>query len=219
MIKALTIKELRESVGLAALAALGMVWALAGLMGVQPLRFVMRDVFSDQTIAFVNDGFTGWVGLFVGGLAVALGLKQTAWEHGRDTYYYLLSRPIARRVVFATKIVVGVLLVVVVPAVAIGVYGFWASIPGKKAAPFDWSMTLDAWKLAMTLPLVYLGAFLSGLRRARWFGTRLIPLAAAIIWAVLVSSAPFYWLYLPLLAVGYVGVLVAIFYFAETSDF
>ena len=40
-------------------------------------------------------------------------------------------------------------------------------------------MTAWAWQLWLCMPLVYLGAFLSGIRPARWFGTRLMPLVAA----------------------------------------
>lgn len=219
MIKALAIKELRESAGLVALAALGMVWALAGLMGVHPLRYLSGYVAPDQAIAFVTDRFATWASIFVGGLAVALGLKQSAWERGRDTYYFLLWRPVSRRVVFGTKIIVGVFLVVALLAVAIGIYGWWASIPGKKPAPFEWSMTVGAWKQVLLLPLIYLGAFLSGLRPGRWFGTRLIPLAGVFVWVFFASSVPYTWLFIPMLVLGYFGVLVAISYFAETSDF
>ena len=38
------------------------------------------------------------------------------------------------------------------------------------------------------MPLLYFGAFLSGIRPARWFGTRLLPLVAAGALAMLLPE-------------------------------
>ena len=37
-------------------------------------------------------------------------------------------------------------------------------------------MTVPAFQIWLLMPLVYLGAFASGIRPARWFGSRLLPL-------------------------------------------
>ncbi len=219
MIRALAIKELRESAGLAALAALGMVWAVLSLMGYSLARLWYGYGQNVDFFAFLNDDFTTKASIFVGGLAIGLGLKQTAWEHGRSTFYFLLHRPIERWQVVATKLAVGLALMLGVLAAAIVWYGCWASTPGKMGTPFEWSMTLGAWKLALTLPLVYLGAFLSGMRPGQWFGTRLVPLAAAIIWSIFCSIVPFWWLTAPLVVLGYAGALIAIMHFTQTRDY
>jgi hypothetical protein len=80
-------------------------------------------------------------------------------------------------------------------------------------------MTLPAWQLWACMLLVYFGAFLSGIRPARWFGTRLVPLVAAIVLAVLVWSAPWWWLWLAALAAGAGLILVNIFYYAALRDY
>ena len=77
------------------------------------------------------------------------------------------------------KLLVGVAVYLVCAAAAILVYAWWAATPGTHASPFEWSMTVPIWKVWITMPLLYLGAFLSGIRPARWVGTRLLPLAAA----------------------------------------
>ena len=72
-------------------------------------------------------------------------------------------------------------------------YGAWAAVPGHHASPFEWSMTGPAWRLTILMPLLYLGAFLSGLRPARWFGTRLLPLVASVLCLALLYTAPWWW--------------------------
>src|SRR5437867_2133155 len=62
---------------------------------------------------------------------------------------------------------------------------WWAVTPGHHPSPFLWSMTDQTFRLILATPLLYLGAFLSGLRPARWWGTRLLPLACAYVAAVL----------------------------------
>jgi hypothetical protein len=49
-------------------------------------------------------------------------------------------------------------------------------------------MTARVWLLVALLPLAYLGAFLCGLRHARWFGSRSFPLFTCILLGVGVNS-------------------------------
>ncbi len=76
------------------------------------------------------------------------------------------------------KLVVGLALVQAAAALLIVLYALWASTPGKVAAPFHWQMTSAAWRGWVMFPVVYLSAFLSGMRPARWYATRLAPLVA-----------------------------------------
>jgi hypothetical protein len=152
-------------------------------------------------------------------LAVLLGFKQSAWELQHNTFYFLLHRPMSRRLVFAIKLTVGTLLIFSMLAVAIVIYGSWAAVPGHLSAPFEWSMTLDSWMLTAMLPLVYLGSFLSGIRPGRWFGTRLFPLVAACLLVFFVGMLPFSWLQIPLLVAGYAFWLIAIDYYTQTRDY
>lgn len=217
MIKALAIKELRESAGLAALGALGMLYVVLLCMG--KMFFAIVPVRVGPHIPFILDSFNVGSGVVVGFFAVLLGLKQTAWELNYSTFCFLLHRPLSRRMILAIKLTIGGLLIISLLAVAILSYGIWANTPGSVPAPFQWSMTAESWRLAQPLVLVYLGAFLSGIRPGRWFGTRLAPLAGAILVAVLVSNVTFWWLQLPLLAVAIACWLVAIDFFAHNRDY
>jgi hypothetical protein len=58
------------------------------------------------------------------------------------------------------------------------IYALWAATPGHHASPFEWSMTAPEFGVVPKMPLVYLGAFLSGIRPGRWYGSRFLPLAA-----------------------------------------
>jgi hypothetical protein len=219
MIKALAIKELRESWGLAMLAALGMLWVVLSGMGRNPLQMLIGHQFDTHHIAFITDDFYGWSWTVLGILAVLLGFKQSAWEVHHNTFYFLFHRPISRLQVVAVKLAIGVMLMSFLLAVAILVYGAWAATPGSLSAPFEWSMTRDSWQLLTVLPLVYLAAFLSGIRPGRWFGTRLAPLAAVIMILTILVNVPFWWLFWPVLIVSYVLVLISIDYFTQTRDY
>ncbi len=80
----------------------------------------------------------------------------------------------------AIKLLVGATLTLAVALLPIAAFGLWAATPGTHASPFVWSMTTWAWLLGVQMLLVYLGAFLSGLRPGRWFGSRVLPLAGAV---------------------------------------
>ena len=72
-------------------------------------------------------------------------------------------------------------------AVPILVYAWWAATPGTHAGPFEWSMTLPAWQLWLSITAIYLAAFLVGMRPARWIGSRLLPLVAVGLFVLLLQ--------------------------------
>jgi len=138
-------------------------------------------LYSDGKIPFVaRDNFLGVFLVVVGLFAAVLGLKQAAWEEFRGTYHYLLFRPLARLQVIQAKLIVGVVLVQIAAALLILFYALWAATPGKVGAPFFWSMTVDAWRAWLALPVLYFAAFLSGMRPAKWYATRLVALVVGV---------------------------------------
>jgi hypothetical protein len=216
MFKALVIKELRESAGIIALAVLAMVYALTELTGTQVLPWQARGSYG---FPFVSDGLAFFLSMCIGGMAAALALKQTAWEERQGTFFFLLHRPVSRGRVFASKLVVGLGWVAGLSALFLLIYAWWASRPGHVAAPFEWSMTIPIWRQWVAMPLIYLGAFLSGIRPARWWGTRLVPLAAAMLLATIVVNMPWFWLAL-LVALVFSGpFLAAIFFYMQVRDY
>jgi hypothetical protein len=218
MLKALVIKELRESAGVLAIGVLGALYVLAIAIGWRFLPFT--GLWQPAAgIPFVSDGFSSAYALVIGGLAIALGLKQSAWEAGQGTYFFLLHRPASRRTVFGAKLVIGMLLVLVLGGLLVLLYALWAASPGSSATPFYWSMTVTAWQLWASMSLVYLGAFLSGIRPGRWFGTKLVPLVAAGMLVLTVWAMPWWWLWVAGLTICIGLIVVSIFYYAGRRDY
>ena len=189
MIKALALKELREIAGIAAVALLANLVLAAALMGMQPFARLLKSGFT-HGIPFVNPDIRPVLSFVAVPLALALGFRQSAWEAGQGTYQFLLHRPIGRSTVYLMKLATGIGAFLACTAVPILLCAWWAATSGHHPSPFSWSMTSPAWQLCMVLPLLYLGAFLSGLRPARWYGTRLLPLVAATGFVVLLLYGP-----------------------------
>jgi ABC-type transport system involved in multi-copper enzyme maturation permease subunit len=200
---ALALKELREVFAITA-AALGCYLALvANLMGAKVFDWVPGMPAGTEEVPFTGAGFATFFTIVSVVFAVALGFRQSAWESARGTYLFLLHRPLRRDAIFLTKLLVGVGVLLGSASLPIVLYAAWAAVPGHHPSPFAWSMTGPAWQVALLMPLLYLGAFLSGLRPARWFGTRLLPLVACLALLGLLALLPWWWsLGLPLAVVS-----------------
>ncbi|MEM7810945.1 MAG: hypothetical protein AAF532_05655 [Planctomycetota bacterium] len=216
MVRALLIKELREAAALLAVALAAAVYVLTDLTGL--------DVFPLQEpggggYPFIGDVFSNRLWLVCGVLAVALGLKQTAWEETRGTYDFLLHRPVPRRVLFGVKLAFGLVSVLAVGGLTVLTYALWAAAPGSIPAPFRWSMTAPMWLTLAAFPLIYLSAFLSGIRPARWFGTRLVPLAAGGAFATAAGASVESWDFALFVLPATAVTAAAVIYFVENRDY
>lgn len=217
MLKALAVKELRETAGLAAIATIAFALVVAESIGVSLTDFLRRH---DRTLPFILGDFLTLFVIVSLGLAVLVGLRQSVWESLTGTYPFLLHRPMSNRRIVAAKLAVGVSVCLVVSAVPVLAYALWAANPGNHASPFEWSMTATVWKFWLTLPTVYLSAFLCGIRPALWWGSRLLPLVATAVIVLPIQFAPFW----PLVGFGAalladVCLMACIFHVVETRDF
>jgi len=215
MLKTLAWKESRELLPLAVLALVAQ-----GLFFAAPWLPLVRWSGDRGTIPFVNQSAATQLLYLAGIAAIAAGLWQTLWESGRGTFQFLLHRPVERSRVFTVKLAVGMAATLLVAGLPILIYALWAALPGTHASPFFWSMTTWAWLIWFRLPIVYLGAFLSGLRPGRWFGSRALPLAAAVL-VVLFIFALEQWPLASLVATLAVetGFLLVIYRVAATRDY
>ncbi|HLN32345.1 MAG TPA: hypothetical protein VK395_31740 [Gemmataceae bacterium] len=218
--RALAFKELREILGIT-VVALGAYLALViSLMGGKVFDWVPGMPGGTHEVRFVGGEFTTFYTYVSLGFALALGFRQSAWELGKDTYLFLLHRPVSRNAIFLTKIAVGGGTLLVCSTLPIVLYGWWAATPGHHASPFAWSMTMSAWQIDLAMPLLYLGSFLSGLRPARWFGTRLLPLVAAGAFVFIFANSSFWWLLSTALCLILSVLLVAnVCYVARVRDY
>ena len=218
--KALALKELREVFGIAAAALGGYLALVVSLIGGKVFDWVPGIPAGTTEVPFTGSGFMVFFTFVSVVFALALGFRQSAWESARGTYLFLLHRPVPRDLIFLIKLATGSGVLLLCASLPIVLYAWWAAVPGRHASPFTWSMTGPIWRMALTMPLLYLGAFLSGLRPARWFGTRLMPLIASVVLLVLLDVVPWWWsLGLPLVVLLY-GLLAAnICFVARVRDY
>jgi hypothetical protein len=193
MIAALVRKELRELLPFGVLAMV-LQCTLVGLTISSRSQLSFADA---GVIPFVFTDVLGYTFIVATLLAVALGLWQTMWENGHGTFLFLLHRPLSREALVGTKLLTGGTICLVAALLPVAWYAIWAVTPGTHASPFSWSMTAWAWLWAVQAPLLYLGAFLSGLRPAKLFGSRFAPLACSVVLFGLLmglsSEAPSAW--------------------------
>jgi hypothetical protein len=217
MLRALAIKELRETslIALAGLAAL-MVCA-AAVMGIKP---VLLPGFKSLGIPFVSDGFAGLFAIVAICLAIALGLRQSFWESLRGTSVFLLHRPLSWPQLIGVKLAIGLTLYLATAALPVLLLAWWAATPGNHASPFEWSMTYPTWKTWLSVTALYFAAFLCGVRPARWLWSRLWPLVGVGYLVVLIQLLPAW----PLLGLGAVllidaALLAAILFVIRNRDY
>jgi len=218
MTSALAYKEFRETLGITALGFAGlMIITLTGT-GLGPLPGLLA-VPRAGGIPFIGDPFTSRYMLAAGGLAMALGFWQSIGDFRGETQLFLLHRPVPRRRIYLTKLAVGLAIYLLCGLLPIALYAGWAATPGTHASPFAWSMTAYNWLSWLTMTAIYLGAFLSGIRPAAWIGTRLAPLAAAMVAVFLVSALIPNAAGLALIALLDAALVAAILLIVDTRDF
>ena len=191
MTRALFYKEFRETLPI---AACGLAWLLLialNAMEYSPFPGLLgyRD---NAIIPFIpyNETFVNSLVFAAGGLALALGFWHSLGDFWGEAHLFLLHRPISRRAIYLTKLAIGLSVYLLAGASSILLYAIWAATPGTHASPFAWSMTFPIWITWLATFTLYLGAFLSGIRPAAWFGTRLAPLAASAVIVALTALLP-----------------------------
>ena len=184
MYKALVLKELRETAWIVVLAAGAFTYSFLSLIGYGPLTGSSQRVTS---IPFVDGRFLTDFEEYAAVFAIVLALRQSAWESLRGTSIFLLWRPISRGRIFALKMTIGLGLLLGTSGLALAAYALWAARPGTHASPFYWSMTTDSAVMWLAMTTVYLGAFAAGIRPGRLFGSRPLPLIAAVVPLVIAS--------------------------------
>jgi ABC-type transport system involved in multi-copper enzyme maturation permease subunit len=135
--------------------------------------------------------------LFCGLYGAILGWLQIRSESHRDLWAFLVHRPISRTRIFASKVGAGMLLYGLGAGLPLVVLVAVVRMPGNVAAPFEWAMVLPVLANFLGGIACYLGGMLTGLRQARWYASRGLPLAAAVascwgLWG-LVNSGRRFW--------------------------
>lgn len=173
----LVVKELRTVAGVAVLAMAAYLLLVGDALNVPVLNAFGSGLPYRESPFVVRDA--GFMLTLVGAIfAVVLGFWQTASDGWNGAWQFLLHRPVSRKSVLLSKLLTGWSVLLVLSAWPIVVLAWWAQQPGSYAAPFEWWMTESFWRRWWMVPVLYLAAFACGLRPARWWGTRLMPLVA-----------------------------------------
>ncbi|HBN75880.1 MAG TPA: hypothetical protein DD473_08690 [Planctomycetaceae bacterium] len=174
----LAYKEFRQLLPIQIVGFILVLLTVFSMCGINILSISGRSQATE--IPFYNDTtaqLLPMIGAIVAGLT---GYWQTISESMRGTWLFLWHRPVSRVRITAVKLISGLGLIWLVMVLPMLIYALWAGSSGNIAAPFLWENTLMYWKSCFGLSMIYLSCYLSGLRRARWYGTRLLPVLMGV---------------------------------------
>ncbi len=168
MLKALAWKELRELLPVVAVVALLQAFQISVATGIQ-LGFmseaIRNYIHSIDSIPFVSDQLCVWISTISAAAAVAVGIVANHLGIRTRNISVPVAPAGAARSDYRNQTASRRLIVLGVGDYArVLCYALWASTPGTHASPFFWSMTAGPWQFCTIVPLIYLGAFFSGLR-------------------------------------------------------
>ena len=183
-LRAMVWKEVKENARWAALAmiglALALVFTIAHQMGGNPANSLSAVWDSAGQVMTFGAPLVG----------LALGLLQILPELRRDQWAFLVHRPAPRATLFWGKALAGMGLTFLATLIPLLCLALWAQAPGHLPAPFDPRLLLGGLAAILTGLVFHAAGLLTALRPARWYGSRALPVAAAIVCALLVSVMP-----------------------------
>ena len=126
-------------------------------------------------------------------VGLLFGLLQILPEQRRDQWAFLVHRPVPRDVIFGGKVIAGLLLYLLATLLPAVITLAWRAMPGHIPAPFDMRLALPGLADILTGTAYYFAGLLIALRPARWYGSRVLPLPAAVICSFMVIAASEFW--------------------------
>jgi hypothetical protein len=203
-------KELRQLLkwAIAALAVMSAAAVYFGWLSSRPdwsARFFGFGWYAGQITPFEQLQALSAVGCALAGLL--LGVLHAAAEKRRDLWVFLAHRPHSRTTIFFAKASAGLLLYLGAVSLPLAAVTAWLAVPGRVAAPFYWPMVLPGVADILTGGVYYLAGLLIAMREARWYGSRALAVAVAIICSAVVTTVPEFWIALIaiLVAAGILG--------------
>lgn len=180
---------LKEFLSLRPVLAVGIVALLIAVMGLHAARVV--QFFTGQfnpVYPFLSTTYITIYFMVAYPLAAIIGYWQTMWEFGRGTWLFLLHRPRRFDQIVVAKMLAGSIITLALTALPALIDLIYISIPGVLPAPFRPDFTAEFWRYWCLIPIIHLGAFASGMRQAHWAVSRLMPMLAAIIFAIITAA-------------------------------
>ena len=153
-------------------------------------------------------------------LAVGMGLVQSLSEDVQGTWRYVLALPGGWRRILKLKFACGATawLGWTVAAFAICQIGLMADT-GSQGESFK-RLAEPMLRILVCVPVVYLGAFLTAVRRSNWLFSRLMPLGGVFLCWCTLLYLPNWWILAPLATAAFAALLMGIiFHVAASRDF
>ena len=169
-IKATIIKEFRENLR----------WAVLILIISSALLAAgLNDQFN-MGMSILGDGFLKICLAMYPLLGLALGMLQIFQDSRKGRWQFVSHRPMSRTRLLGCKIATGITLYLTAALIPWLITVRWVSTPGHVPGPFAWDMTEPSLAYLLWGLIWYAAGLLVAARKARWFGSRLIPLGGAI---------------------------------------
>ena len=166
----------------------------------------LEAIFGPPAIMFFATLFI--LHLIAAGIGMGLGFLQFFFEARDDRRALVVHRPLSQSGIFLGKVISGVGLYLLAVGIPFAWTVIWIAIPGHLPSPFRWAMVLP-WLANILSGLVfYFAGILTAQREARWYGSRALGLAAALLCSFLVVWLPEFWH--ALLAIVVLGALAAV---------
>ncbi len=204
--KKLFVKEMREETKAALLGMALFIFVLtmnyksyADQLERMNLDQDFRSVYGMQPL--LARGLFALAAFFCSIFGIVLGWLQIRAEKHPDLRGFLIHRPMTRTTILLGKIAAGLCLYALGAGLPLLGFIVFVWTPGHAAAPFEWAMTLPV-AIAFFLGIVfYFAGMLTGLRQARWYGSRGFGLGLAIFASFEVFIVHEYWQALLLFAI------------------
>lgn len=186
--RALLWKELRENLKWAALLFIGS--SVATGIGLRSSGYSERMYFTEQPWRLTDAAFLGAFAFSAVVSALVLGFLQTALESRGDRWALLVHRPLTRTTIFFSKAAVGLGFYGIVVGVPLIASCLHAAHNSPTRALFTLNMTFPVTALAVAGIAFYFAGMLTGIRNARWYGSRGLGIAAAVLSFAAVLAVP-----------------------------
>jgi len=211
--KQLVLKELREHFkeALIGLAVFTVMLVLAfSTCSAAPQQSVLSMGYSDAEDfqPLLARSVLTQAAFFCAIFGTLLGWLQIRAEKHPDLWAFLVHRPISRATILRSKVLAGLLLYAAGAGLPLLGFVTVASIPGHIAAPFEWAMALPLLTIFLAGPVYYLAGLLTGLRKARWYGSRAFGLGLAVPASFATLAVAEFWQ--ALLVIVMLGTLLAL---------
>jgi len=126
-------------------------------------------------------------------IGLAMGILQTWFETRPDNFAFVVHRPIARREIFIAKAAAGLFTIYIALALPAIYVVAWAATPGHIPTPFQWRSTLPLIADLLNVAPFYFAGIVLGMRKARWFGSRVLPFGLAAACIIAIRMVPEFW--------------------------